>query len=139
MSPSFERPTPTAVKAVSAIVGVASLLILVQAFLGGSLANKVSKGLMNAHQGIAYLVLLLAVAAVVVAFVMWRGRVGGQVVIAETGLFLIGAVVQIGLGQQLKDGTHNGLLAIHIPVALLVFGVALHLSTYVANLRRSGA
>jgi hypothetical protein len=142
MSPSTSAaPSPTAAKATAAIVGILSLLILVQAFIGGSLANRSktpTKGLINSHQGIGYVVLLLAVAAVVVAFVMWRGRAGAQVVIAESVALLVLVVIQIGIGQQLKKGTHYGLLAIHIPVALLIFGVALHLSTFVANLRRSG-
>ena len=85
---------------------------------------------------------LLAVAAVVVAFVMWRGKVGAKVVMAETVALLVAVVIQIGIGQQIGDlgkgGTHPGLLAVHIPLALIIFGLALHLSTYVANLRRAG-
>jgi hypothetical protein len=137
----MSKPSPTAAKTISAVVGVASLLVLVQAFLGGSLAHKATKGLTNAHQGIAYLLLVLSVGAVVLAVMQWRGTTGGQVVLGETVAFLILVIVQIGLGQQLKKGgstgTHGGLLAIHIPVALLLFGISLHLSTYVANLRRS--
>ena len=83
---------------------------------------------------------LLAVAAVVVALRMWRGRAGGQVVVVETVVLLVAIVIQIGIGQQIGDfksgGTHPGLLAIHIPLALIIFGLTVHVSTYVANLRR---
>jgi hypothetical protein len=145
MSPSasaVEQPSPTAVKAISAIVGTMSLGILVQAVTGGIFARETNhKGLINAHSGIAYLIAVLAVAAVVVAFVMWRGRAGGQLVIAETVAMLIAVAAQIGIGQKIGDlgkgGTHPGLLAIHIPLALIIFGLALHLSTSVANMRRS--
>jgi hypothetical protein len=138
----LERPDPTAVTWISALVGVVSLGVLFQAVTGGIFAReKDHKGLIDAHSGIAYLIALLAVAAVVVAFVMWRGKLGGQVVMAETIALLVAIVIQIGIGAQIGDidkgGTHPGLLAIHIPLALIIFGLALHLSTYVANLRRS--
>lgn len=140
---ALERPSPTATKAIAALVGVLSLGVLVQAATGGLVAReKGRKGWINAHSGIAYLVALLAVAAVVVAFVMWRGKVGAKVVMAETVALLVAVVIQIGIGQQIGDlgkgGTHPGLLAVHIPLALIIFGLALHLSTYVANLRRAG-
>ena len=141
-SAAVEQPSPGAVKAISAVVGTLSLGILVQAVTGGVFAREPNhKGLINAHSGIAYVVALLAVAAVVVAFVMWRGRPGAQVVIAETVAILVAVVVQIGIGQQIGDinkkGTHPGLLAIHIPLALIIFGLALHLSIFVANTRRA--
>ena len=83
---------------------------------------------------------MLALAVVVVGYVMWRGRTGGQVVIAEGVALLVLVVVQIGIGRKIgelgKGGTHPGLLAIHIPVALLILGLSVHLSTFVANIRR---
>jgi hypothetical protein len=135
-------PSPTAAKLVSAIVGVVALGVLVQAVTGGMFARERDhKGWIDAHSGIAYLIGLLALVAVVVALVMWRGRVGGSVVIAETVALLVAVIIQIGIGLQIgdldKSGTHPGLLAIHIPLALIIFGLTLHLSTYVANLRRS--
>jgi hypothetical protein len=86
---------------------------------------------------------VLALAVAVVGFVMWRGRTGGQVVMAEAVALFVLVVVQIGIGQQIGDlnkgGTHPGLLAIHIPLALLIFGLSVHLSTFVANIRRRTA
>ena len=142
-SAAVEQPEPSAVKAISAIVGTLSLGVLVQAVTGGVFARETNhKGLINAHSGIAYLVAVLALAAVVVGFVKWRGKIGGQVVLAEAIGLLVLAIIQIGIGQQIgelgKGDTHPGLLAIHIPVALLLFGLSLHLSTFVANVRRSG-
>ena len=143
-SAAVEQPSPAAVKAISAIVGALSLGVLVQAVTGGIFAREPNhKGLINAHSGIAYLVAVLALAAVVVGYVMWRGRTGGHVVMAETASLFVLVVVQIGIGQKIGDlgkgGTHPGLLAIHIPLALLIFGLSVHLSTFVANLRRQTA
>ena len=140
-SAAVAQPSPTAVKSIAAIVGAVSLGVLVQAVTGGVFAReKNHKGLIDAHSGLAYLIALLALAAVVVAFVMWRGKTGGQVVLAETVILLVAVVVQIGIGQQIGDlgkgGTHPGLLAVHIPLALIVFGLAVHLSAYVSNVRR---
>lgn len=142
MSPTaVERPNPPAIKAMAALAGCVSLGILIQAVTGGVLSRDSGhKGLINAHSGIAYLVAVLALAAVVVAFMMWRGKAGASVVIGETVAMLVGAVILIGIGQQIGDvseaGKHPGLLALHIPVALLVFGISVHLSSFVSNVRR---
>src|SRR5450432_2609694 len=123
---AVEQPDPSAVKAISAIVGTLSLGVLVQAVTGGIFARETNhKGLIDAHSGIAYLVAVLALAAVVVGVVQWRGKIGGQVVLAETIALLVLLIVQIGIGQKIgelsKGDTHPGLLAVHIPVALLIF------------------
>ncbi len=141
-STPLSPPSPTAVKSIAAIVGVLALGVLVQAVTSGVFVREQHRdGWINAHSGVAYVVALMALAAVVVAVGMWRGKAGAPVVIAETVAMLVAVVVQVGIGQQIGDlgkaGTHPGLLAIHIPLALIIFGLALHLSTYVANLRRS--
>ncbi len=138
---ALERPSPAAVKSISAIAGVLLLGVLFQAVSSGVFVREAHKdGLINAHSGVAYLVGLLALAALVVALVMWRGRAGGQVVIAETAGLFLAVVIQIGIGQQVGDlgktGTHPGLLAVHIPLALIIFGLAGHLSSHVASVRR---
>ncbi len=137
------QPTPSAIKAISALVGIISLGVLVQAVTGGVFARETDhKGLINAHSGIAYVVAVLALVAVIVAYMNWRGRTGGQVVLGETIALLVLIIIQIGIGQQIGDlgkgDTHPGLLALHIPVALLIFGLCVHLSTFVANIRRLG-
>lgn len=135
-------PSPAAIKSMAAIVGVLALGVLVQAVTSGVFAREPNReGWINAHLGVAYVVALLALAAVVVALGMWRGKVGAPVVIAETVALLVAVVVQVGIGPQIgrldKAGAHPGLLVVHIPLALIIFGLALHLSTYVANLRWS--
>jgi predicted histidine transporter YuiF (NhaC family) len=64
------------------------------------------------------------------------------VVLGETVALLVGLVIQVGIGQQIGKyataGTHPGFLAIHIPLALLVFGLSVHLSSFVADVRRRG-
>ncbi len=118
---AVDQPNATAVKAMAAIAGCVSLGILVQAVTvtGGIVSrNSSHKGLINAHSGVAYLVAVLA--AVVVAFMIWRGKAGGQVVVAETIALLVGVILQIGIGQQIGDvnqaGKHQGLLALHVPL-----------------------
>ena len=73
------QPSPAAVKAISALVGILSLGVLVQAVTGGIFAREPNhKGLVDAHSGIAYLVAVLALAVAVVGFVMWRGRTAAR-------------------------------------------------------------
>jgi hypothetical protein len=142
-SAALVQPEPTAIKAMAALAGLVGLGVLVQATTGGLVARENRKGVINAHSGLAYLVAVLALAAVVVAVVMWRGRAGGQVVLYETIALLVAVIIQIGIGQQIGDinqkGKHAGLLAIHVPLALIIFGLTLHLSTFVSNIRRRGA
>ncbi len=139
---ALKQPEPTAIKATAALAGIIALGVLVQAVTGGLVAREYRKGVINAHSGLAYLLAVLAVAAVVVAVVMWRGKAGGQVVLYETIALLVAVIIQIGVGQQIGDpnqkGKHAGLLAIHVPLALLIFGLTLHLSTFVSNIRRRG-
>lgn len=145
MSPrasALPQPSSTAIKAMSAVVGVLALGVLFQAITAGIFLPSVSKtGAINAHKGVGDLVVLLALASVVMAFTMWRGRAGFQVVSGETIALLVLAAIELGIGQAMSKNfsKHHGLLVIHIPVALLIFAVTTHLSTYVANLRRAGA
>lgn len=139
----MEQPSPGAVKSIAALAGVVALGTLIQAVMGGLVAREFRKGVIDAHQGVGYLIGVVALAALVVALTQWRGRVGGQLVLYETAGMLVAAVLEIGVGQQIGDygksaGTHPGVLAIHIPLALIIFGLALHLSTFVAILRRAG-
>jgi hypothetical protein len=133
-----QPPSSTAVKLISALVGVVSLLILLQAVTAGIFVRQPGKTTwVHAHQGMAYLAALLALAVVVVAFTTWKGMVGAQMIQREAVALLVAIIIQIGIGAQLGTSGHTGLLAIHIPLALLIFGLALHLSTFVSNLRRS--
>jgi hypothetical protein len=132
-----QSPSPTAVKLISALVGVVALLILLQGVTAGIFVRQPGKTTwVHAHQGMAYLAALLAVAVVVVSFTTWKGMAGAQMVQRESIALLIAIVIQIGIGAQLGTGGHTALLAIHIPLALLIFGLTLHLSTFVSNLRR---
>ena len=138
----MDQPSPGAVKSIAALAGVVALGTLVQAVMGGLIAREYRKGVIDGHQGVGYLIGLVALAALVVALTQWRGRVGGQLVLYETAGMFVAAVLEIGVGQQIGDYTksgsmHPGVLAIHIPLALIIFGLALHLSTFVANLRRA--
>jgi hypothetical protein len=143
MSPRASAlPAPTAFKAMSAVVGVLALGVLFQGITAGIFLPGVSKtGAINAHKGVGDLLVLLALATVVMAFTMWRGKAGFQVVSGEAIALLVLCVVELGVGQAMAKnfGKHHGLLVIHIPVALLIFAITTHLSTYLANLRRSGA
>jgi hypothetical protein len=133
-----QSPSPNAVKLISALVGVVALLILIQGVTAGIFVRQPGKTTwVHAHQGLAYLAALLAAAAVVVAFTTWKGMVGAQMVQRESVALLIAIIIQIGIGAQLGTSGHSGLLAVHIPLALLIFGLTLHLSTFVSNLRRS--
>jgi hypothetical protein len=136
MSPLLtSKPSAGAVKAISAVVGVLALAVLFQAITAGVMVRNFKRSKwVNAHMGVGDLIVLLAVVAVAIAFTMWRGKAGFRVVAGETIALLVLVIIEFGIGQSIEK--HTGLLVIHIPVALLIFGVTTHLSAYVANLRR---
>ncbi len=141
MSSAAERPSMSAVKAISAVTGVVLLGVLFQAVSGGVFARQANHdGLINAHGGVAYLIAAMALVALIVALVMWRGKVGGNVVVAETAVLFVAAAAEVGIGQQVGDlgasTGHPGALAVHIPLAVIIFGLAVHLSAYAAGVRR---
>jgi heme A synthase len=133
-----KKPARVATTAIASIVGFLALCILVQAVTGGDIAKEPQKsGLVHFHQGVGYLVAVLAVATVVIALTMWWKKAGGQVVVAESVALLVLVIIQVAIGQQIHKSKHPGaLLAIHVPIALLIFGIALHMSTFVATMRR---
>ena len=138
-----ERPSPQAVTLMAAITGFLMLGVLFQGVSAGVFARKANQdGLIHAHAGVAYVLAVLALAALVVAVVMWRGRTGGNVVVAEAAVLFLALAVEIGIGSQVgglaSSGAKPGLLAVHIPLALIIFGLSIHLSTFVAGVRRSG-
>jgi hypothetical protein len=109
---------PALVSAYKAVTGVLTLLILVQAFLGGRI---LSKGVSpTVHGVVGNIAFALAVAAVVLALV---ARLPRAFVIVGAVLVVL-LTVQIGIGYTLDFPNDAGEL--HIPIGVLIFGAAVY-------------
>jgi hypothetical protein len=114
-----------------ALNGLLTLMVLLQAvyagqFLGGDAAMR------TVHGASGEAIVLLAMAQLVAALVVWRpGRGPGWPAVASA-LLLVALVVQLGLGW-------SGLVAVHVPLGVAIFGLAVALSAGTRTLTRKEA
>jgi hypothetical protein len=131
------QPTATALPAPFApLVGVTSLLVLVQALLaGGFIYAQQRTGLINAHAGIAYL--LCAVTLVLAALALARMRDGWpDLAYGSVAMFVL-VVAQTAIGSLISKQGDDNLLYIHVPLAMLIFGLTIWLAVRGALARRA--
>jgi len=134
VAPGSTRP----IRVFTALTGVTSLLIFLQAVTAGEFVSQEDRDpWIEAHNivGNATLVVALGVAVfTVVAFhathrvLMW----------ATIALFVL-LVAQLLMGHLITDAKQDWLIGVHVPVALLVFGLTIWLSIRAVALRRADA
>ncbi len=135
-SPAGPRPTSPdegSIRAFTALVGVTSLGVLVLAVLAGGFVNQSGRdGWVTAH-GIAADVTVL-VALVTAAFAVFRLRATQRSLTLGAVALLVLLVVQTALGHAINDARR--LTLIHVPLGMLIFGLAVYLSAAAARLGR---
>jgi hypothetical protein len=110
---------------VSAFKGVAHLataLVLLQALLAGFFISGEEPDTEDIHEMVANLLFLVVAAELVLALLL-RESVRYNLVV-QVGLLLALVVVQIGLGYGASDGENSFPVALHIPLGVLLFGLA---------------
>lgn len=111
-------------KILSALVGVATLLILLQGLWAGLFLDRTGGGRqpwLNIHSGLGELTALLGIAALVLALVRLRHR---RDVVVGTAVLAALLVLAVGAGMAGRGG-----LWIHLPLALASMAVAVWLPT----------
>jgi hypothetical protein len=112
-----------------ALTGVASLAILLQGvwagvFLQHDGERDAAGGAITAHSWGGTIALLLALAATAVAFFRHRARrdlwIGGLVLVVLL-------ILEIGLGQAIRDSHRDALTVVHVPLAMLIMAVTVWL------------
>lgn len=120
----------------AALVGLTTLAILLQAVFAGEFVDRAKTGgWLSAHNANAIVVIALAVITAIYAVAMLRAS-ARPLVIGSVVLAVL-VIVQTVIGHAITDDNDNGLLVIHIPLAMLVFGLAIWLSAKARNLRRA--
>ena len=132
------QPSPSTLKWFSALVGLTSLAIFVQAVTAGEfVSQKHRDGWIDVHGIVADVVTVLALVTMIVTIVTLR-RASRPLLVGTIVLFVL-VVIQSFLGHQITDNHQDWLIGIHVPLAFLVFGIAVWLPINAVALRRASA
>jgi hypothetical protein len=120
----------------AALTGLTALAILLQAvFAGAEIAPNSSSGWLSAHNANADVTVALAVITAIYAVVALRHSARALVIGAVALAVLV--IVQTAIGHAITDDNDNGLLAIHVPLAMVVFGLTIWLSVRARMARKA--
>jgi hypothetical protein len=120
----------------AALVGLTTLAILLQAVFAGEFVDRAKTGgWLSAHNTNAIVVIALAVFTAIYAVATLRAS-ARPLVIGSVVLAVL-LIIQTVIGHAITDDNDNGLLVIHIPLAMLVFGLAIWLSAKARSLRKA--
>ncbi|MDQ3734177.1 MAG: hypothetical protein M3400_09310 [Actinomycetota bacterium] len=117
--------------AFNVLVGLTTLAVLLQGLWAGIFLQDADEVWVNVHGAGAYVTAILALAATIVAVVRLRPRT--DLVVASVVLTLL-ILIETGLGVAVRGGT-RGLTVIHVPLALLIMGMAVWLPLKARNAR----
>lgn len=131
--------TPTASPSIyrwfAILTGLTSLSIFVQAIVAGLFVSQSHRNSwIDVHGIVANVVVVLALATAIFAIVTLR-RVLRSVMWGSAVLFVL-VVIQVVLGHLITDASLDGLIAVHVPLAFVVFGLSGWLAAQSAIARR---
>lgn len=125
-------------RAFSPLVGVTTLGIFLQAITAGEFVSQEHRhGWIDAHNIIGNATLLVALATAIVGLVAVR-RSAPTAAWAGVTLFVL-LLVQTVLGHLITDDRQDGWIGVHVPLAFVIFGIAIWLSIRGALTRRRRA
>jgi ABC-type uncharacterized transport system permease subunit len=120
----------------AALTGLTTLAILLQAVFAGEFVDRAHKGgWLSAHNANAIVVIALAVITAIYAVVALRNTARALVIGSIVLAVLV--IVQTVIGHAITDDNDNGLLVIHIPLAMLAFGLTIWLSVHARSARKA--
>lgn len=133
---SLSRPRSDAPpRAFAALVGLATLGIVVQAVTAGIFVNQEGRdGWVTVHGVVADVTWVSALAAAAYAVARMR-RTHRRLTVAAAAFFVL-LLAQTGIGHLITDKGMDGLIAVHVPLAVLLFGLAIWLAVASAHARR---
>ena len=123
MTVSASRPGPVTAFKISC--HVTTLLVILQAILAGMFISGEELDAQDQHEMLANIIFLAAAVQLVLSFLTRTGS-EFRLMYWVGGLFVL-SVAQIGLGYASEDNTFPE--AVHIPLGVFIFGLALVIST----------
>ena len=134
----MDQPSPSTLKWFSALVGLTSLAIFGQAITAGEFVSQNHRGgWISAHDVISDVVASLALATMIFTIVRLR-KVSRPLFVGTIVLFAL-VVIQIFIGHQITDNNEDWLIGVHVPLAFIIFGIAVWLPINSVALRRASA
>lgn len=124
-------PTTSSVRLALALSALTSLAVLAQAVIAGQFVSQTGKtGWIDAHNAAAYVVCALAL---VTTMASWRTlRHQAPRLWKTAAVLLVLALAQTGIGHAITDNASDWLIAVHVPLAVVIYGVAVRLSIQTA-------
>lgn len=127
--PTLEAPSPARSALFNALVGLTTLVVLLQGLWAGIFLEHdgkrdASSTWIEVHARGADLAILLAAAAAVTAFVKLRGR---RDLWLGAGSLTVLLVLESYLGGVIRDAGKDTLTAIHVPLAMGIMALAVWL------------
>jgi ABC-type uncharacterized transport system permease subunit len=130
--------SPSTLKWFSALIGLTSLSIFVQAITAGEFVSQDHRdGWITAHDIIADIVAVLALAAMIFTIVALRKT--SRALLVGTIALLVLVVIQIVIGHEITNNKQDWLIGVHVPLAFIVFGIGVWLPIKAVALRRANA
>ena len=134
--PSATSAAQSRLKVFSALIGLTALSILFQAISAGEfVSQKHRHSWIDIHDISADVVVVLALATMIFTIVTLRKT--SRALLIGTIILLVLVVVQIFLGHQITDNSQDWLIGIHVPLALIIFGLAIWLPIQGVTTRRA--
>ena len=122
----------------AALIGLVALAILVQGVLAGVFVEPgAHAGALHAHSINADVTLGLSLVAAIYALALLRTAAPSLVIGSIVLVCLL--IALIAIGHAITGSSDNNLTPIHVPLALLAFGLTIWLSVRTRSLRRSAA
>ena len=127
-------PPPTPVKVTTALVWLTTAAIFCQAIIAGQFVSQDGKdGWITVHGVIADASWVLSLVTAGYAFVTLRHHFPVLVRLAAA-LFAV-TLLQTGIGHLITEAGMDWLIAVHVPLAFVVFAVAGYLSVWAVRVR----
>lgn len=123
-------------RAFAPLAGVTALGVFAQAITAGEFVSQKNRdGWITAHSMIGNVTLLLALATAIVAIIAFRSA-QRPLMIGSIVLFVL-LIVQTIIGHLITDAHQDGWIGVHVPLALIIFGITVWLPIRAAALRRA--
>ncbi len=130
-----DHPSAGAIRMFSILNGLTLLGVLLQAVWAGEFVDHTGRGAwITVHEIGAFVVVVLALATALAAVTLRRAH--SALTLGALGLLVL-IVVQTGMGEAITRASADGLIVAHVPIAVLIFGLGVYLSSLGARLRRS--
>lgn len=124
-----------ALRAYSILNGLVLLGAVLQGLWAGGFIGHLGGAIwLQLHRFTAYTLVILALAAAILAVRTQRRH---RAVTAASAVLFVLVGVEAELGHEIADGGAGALVAVHVPNALLIMGLAAYLATTAARARRS--